>query len=170
MKSSWIFLLLLVVSFPCLAEKDPCRGDEPALRTLVKMYSDRTGKQFVLDPRVSAKISLFGLNAESMDLLTLVGIFNMHGYTAIESNDVVYVVPDRAAQLMRKNLSESESPNSLGDNALPGNFVLEISVDVVANGVKLWCSEGCVWEYLSFSCEAGAECKATVNGWGTPAE
>ena len=169
MKSFWLALIIGVTT-PCLADIDPCLGDEPRLRALVKMYSDRTGKEFVLDPRVNAKIGMFGLNAETMDYLTLVGIFNMHGYMAIESKNVVYVVPDRAAEHMRENLSRNESHDDLGANDQPGNFDLKVTVDMANNGVILECIEGCAWEYLSFSCEAGADCVSTVNGWGTPAE
>jgi hypothetical protein len=49
-------------------------------------------------------------------------------------------------------------------------FEIEIAVDRVNNGVNLRCTEGCVWETLSFSCGPDKDCVSTIDEYGTPAE
>ena len=52
----------------------------------------------------------------------------------------------------------------------PSDFVIELTVDRAANGVEMKCTEGCVWETLSFACDpVGADCEGSFDQFGTPA-
>lgn len=98
-------LLLLIMSLSSArGDESPCISDPPLLRELVKAYAERTATKFVLDPRVRAKVQLFGMDPSHIDYVSLVSIFNIHGFTAIESAGVIYVVPEVGAAEMKRRL------------------------------------------------------------------
>lgn len=50
------------------------------------------------------------------------------------------------------------------------DFAVELTVDRVANGVRMTCTQGCAWETLSFACGPSAtDCKGSFDQFGTPA-
>ena len=104
MKTFLFFLMVIVFSSSARSEGSPCISDPPVLRELVKIYAERTETTFVLDPRVRAKVQLFGMDPEQIDYVSLVSIFNIHGFAAIESGGVVYVVPEVGVAEMKKKL------------------------------------------------------------------
>ena len=101
MKTLLIFAVLVGFSSNAGANS-PCLSDPPVLRELVKLYSERTGTKFVLDPRVRARVQLFGVSPEEIEFTTLEGIFSIHGFSAFESQGVIYVVPSVAAGDLQK--------------------------------------------------------------------
>jgi general secretion pathway protein D len=65
---------------------------------LIGKVSKRTGKQFIIDPRVRAQVSKVGLDVEKVDYARLLAILTVHNFSAYESNGIVKVMPDAVAR------------------------------------------------------------------------
>ena len=93
---------LIVLVFGCLlsasASAHECDEDSLQLVELLNTYSEATGTKFVVDPRVSARVNIVGIETENIDAKTLIGILNIHGFSALTSNGIVYVLPDPEAE------------------------------------------------------------------------
>ena len=90
--------LILWCGLSSLASAHECKSSEPPLIDLLDQYSDSYGTKFVVDPRVRAKVSLVGIETANINTAMLIGILNMHGFTALTSDDVVYVMPYQVAE------------------------------------------------------------------------
>jgi len=65
---------------------------------LIAKVATRTGKQFIVDPRVRAEVPLIGLDADRVDYPRLLAILNVHMFATYESGGLVRVVPDANAR------------------------------------------------------------------------
>ncbi|HEU5135506.1 MAG TPA: hypothetical protein VFU13_10225 [Steroidobacteraceae bacterium] len=65
---------------------------------LIDKVAKRTGKQFIVDPRVRAQVSTSGLDPDKIDYGRLLAILTIHQFAAYESNGVVKVLPDANAR------------------------------------------------------------------------
>lgn len=66
----------------------------PSLHEIITSVSSRTGKRFLLDPRVRANVDLVGLKSRDVSYPLLLTILRVHGYSAHERDGVVVVQPD----------------------------------------------------------------------------
>ncbi len=73
---------------------------EADIRKIVEAVSEVTGKTFILDPRVTAKVTILSKTPLSADAFyeAFLSILEVHGYVAITVGDVVKVVPDASAR------------------------------------------------------------------------
>ncbi|RDH43515.1 type II secretion system secretin GspD [Zooshikella ganghwensis] len=70
------------------------------IRTFIQWIAERTNKNFVIDPRVKGKVSVISqesLTAEEAYQVFL-SVLQVHGYTALESGQVVKIIPDASAR------------------------------------------------------------------------
>jgi general secretion pathway protein D len=65
---------------------------------LIAKVAKRTGKQFIVDPRVRAEVPLIGLDADRVDYPKFLAILNVHMFAAYEAGGIVRVVPDAGAR------------------------------------------------------------------------
>ena len=70
------------------------------LTELIDRVAKRTGKQFILDPRVRAQVSKSGIDLDKVDYAKLLAILNLHQFGTYEANGVVRVMPDAGARQM----------------------------------------------------------------------
>ena len=89
------------------AGEDSCVSDPPTIKDVVEIYSDRTGTKFILDPRVTGRVNLVGLEADALDNAALSSIFVMYGYTAITEGEIVYVVPEVDSAIFIEKLKKA---------------------------------------------------------------
>jgi general secretion pathway protein D len=82
---------------------------------LVERVAKRTGKQFIMDPRVRAGIPLVGLDVAQIDYPRLLAILTVHQFGAYESNGVVKIVPDAGARQLPIPVTTEISPKTLDD-------------------------------------------------------
>ena len=61
---------------------------------LIESVSKKSGKSFILDPRVAGNAVLVGVDASKITYPELLTILQVHGYTAVESGGLVRVIPD----------------------------------------------------------------------------
>jgi general secretion pathway protein D len=70
------------------------------IRIVVEAVSEATGKNFILDPRVTGKVNL--LSAEPMSqgafYEAFLSILQVHGYIAVESGNLIKILPDATAR------------------------------------------------------------------------
>lgn len=70
------------------------------IRTLIKTVSEITGRNFVIDPRVKAKVTIVSSKPMEKDELyqVFLSILQVHGFAAVTTGNVIKIVPDVAAK------------------------------------------------------------------------
>src|SRR4051812_19417228 len=65
---------------------------------LIARYAKRSGKQFILDPRVRAQVPLAGMDPDRIGYDKLLAIFSVNMFAAVQEGDWIIVVPDANAR------------------------------------------------------------------------
>jgi general secretion pathway protein D len=81
---------------------------------LIGKVAKKTGKPFVLDPRVAGRVQVAGLNADRVDYETLLAILRVHDMVVFTQGGVVNVVPDAEARQL-------PMPTVIGDDSKVGS-------------------------------------------------
>lgn len=94
--------VLLLSALTASAQVSPTDSAEPPgtipIASLIATVAQKTGKKFVLDPRVRASVALVGEDPSSVTYDQLLTILDTYGYTAIETGGYVRVVPNAAVR------------------------------------------------------------------------
>lgn len=89
--------LALTFTFPDAATAQNASSSTAAgtpLVQLIETVSKKTGKNFILDPRVSGNAVLVGIDPSRVTYADLLTILQVNGYAAVESGGLVRVIPD----------------------------------------------------------------------------
>jgi general secretion pathway protein D len=93
-------LLMWLASAPGSAAPFTLNLKNAELRSLIQTVSERTGRNFIVDPRVNAQVSV--VSSEPVNDKELYDIFlsvlAVHGYAAVPEGDVTKIVPAVAAK------------------------------------------------------------------------
>lgn len=65
---------------------------------LIATVAKKTGKKFIVDPRVHGEAEIVGQDTSNISFSDLLTVLHVYGYTAIESGGYVSVVPDAVAR------------------------------------------------------------------------
>jgi len=70
------------------------------IRQVVEAVSAVTGKNFILDPRVTGRVTLLSPTPLGPDALyeAFLSILQVHGYVAIDTGDLIKIIPDATAR------------------------------------------------------------------------
>ena len=70
------------------------------IRIVVEAVSEATGKNFILDPRVTGKVNLLSSAPMSKDAFyeAFLSILQVHGYIAVDSGNLIKILPDATAR------------------------------------------------------------------------
>lgn len=70
------------------------------IRKVVEAVSELTGKNFIIDPRVTGKVTLLSSVPMSPEAFyeAFLSILQVHGYVAITSGDIIKILPDATAR------------------------------------------------------------------------
>ena len=101
--------LTAVLCFCCLAAVPLALGQhatitpnykEADIRQIVEAVGEVTQKNFIIDPRVSAKVTMLSSTPMSPDAFyeAFLSILQVHGYVAVPSGDLIKIVPDATAR------------------------------------------------------------------------
>ncbi len=74
--------------------------EDSDIQQVIKFMAEATGKTIIIDPKVRGPVKLINnraLNSEELYAMFL-SVLDVHGYTAIESGNVVRIVPNRDAR------------------------------------------------------------------------
>jgi general secretion pathway protein D len=70
------------------------------LDTLIEAVAKKTGKKFVVDPRVRAQVIVYGITSSTVNYKELLAILSVNNFAALESEGLVYVVPETDVRSM----------------------------------------------------------------------
>jgi general secretion pathway protein D len=101
-------------SSACLSPSSASGGDME-IAVLIDKVAKRTGKQFIVDPRVRAQVSSAGIDLEKVDYAKLLAILSVHQFAAYEANGVVRVVLDTMARQLPIPVTTQIPANALDD-------------------------------------------------------
>ena len=81
------------------------------IRKVVEAVSEVTGKNFILDPRVTGKVTLLSAAPMSPDAFyeAFLSILQVHGYVAITSGDLIKIIPDATARQFAGPIGTSDA-------------------------------------------------------------
>ena len=85
------------------------------LGQVIEAVSQVTGKNFIVDPRVRAQVTMLSTSPMSADAFyeAFLAILQVHGFVAVPSGSVIKILPDATArQLPANDLPERVSPTS----------------------------------------------------------
>lgn len=94
--------IALLLAAPASAQEEPFQLNlqNADLRALVQTVSKRTGRNFIVDPRVNAKVDVVTstpiTNQELYDIF--LAVLSVHGFAAVPAGDVTKIVPATAAK------------------------------------------------------------------------
>jgi type II secretory pathway component GspD/PulD (secretin) len=86
--------LVLTIPDVALAQSASASAAGTPLVQLIESVSKKTGKNFILDPRVAGIAVLVGIDPSKVTYPELLTILQVNGYAAVESNGLVRVIPD----------------------------------------------------------------------------
>ena len=98
----WLCWLLFIVCHVAWAEKDEfsLNFKDVDIRALIETVADATGKNFVVDPRITGNISVVTSTpmraAQVYDVF--LSILKVHGYSAIPNGNIIKIVPNVGAK------------------------------------------------------------------------
>ncbi len=75
------------------APATPREGAVPVAK-LIEAIAKRTGKTFIVDPRVQGEAVLIGGDPAKLDYAELLSVLQVHGFVVVAHGDVVRVIPD----------------------------------------------------------------------------
>ena len=93
--------IILLTSFyfaSSVAQSGSGTSFEHSLNELLSNYSKTNDIEFVIDPSVKGKAIIEGIKEENLNAVILASILEVHGYSAIEKNGKVHVLPDAMAE------------------------------------------------------------------------
>src|ERR1700723_4143679 len=85
------------------------------LSQIIQAVSEVTGKNFIIDPRVNAKVTMLSSTPMSPDAFyqAFLSVLQVYGYVAVPAGKVIKIVPSAdARQLPSIDLPDSVSANS----------------------------------------------------------
>jgi general secretion pathway protein D len=92
-----VALLTFVAAPSAVAQSDNSattrKGSIP-VEELIAAVAKRTGKTFIVDPRVQGEAVLIGGEPEKLDYAELLSVLQVHGFAVVERGDVVRVIPE----------------------------------------------------------------------------
>ncbi len=120
-------LLLFLWLTPLIAQPGVTLSlKEADIRTLIETVSEATGLNFVVDPRVKAKVTV--VSSRPMDEAELYQVFlsilQVHGYSAVPVGEIVKIVPDVTAKQGPVSVTEPERPG-VGDELVTRVLTVE---------------------------------------------
>ena len=89
-------VLVLLLCPPVLADEITLNLKDADIRALISTVSKFTGKNFIIDPRVKAKITVVSSETLTPEEVyeVFLSILQVHGYAAVPTGSVVKIVPE----------------------------------------------------------------------------
>ncbi len=96
-----LFTLLFAFAAPVVhAQSIKPNYREADIRQIAEAVSEVTGRNFILDPRVNAKVTMLSATPMTPDAFyqTFLSILQVYGFVAVDTGDIVRIVPDANAR------------------------------------------------------------------------
>lgn len=95
------------------------------IRTLIESVSAATGKNFIVDPRIKAKITVVSGRPLKKDELyqVFLSILQVHGYAAVPTGEIIKIVPDVTAKQGPVTVTDKAAGDELITRVIPVQHV-----------------------------------------------
>ncbi len=89
-------VLSLFISAQAVADEITLNLKDADIRALISTVSKFTGKNFIIDPRVKAKVTVISANTLTPEAVyeVFLSILQVHGYAAVPTGSVIKIVPE----------------------------------------------------------------------------
>jgi general secretion pathway protein D len=97
------------------------------IQSVIKVVGQHTGRNFILDPRVTGTVNIVSDKPVSKDLLyqILLSTLRVQGYAAVEGDGFVKIVPEAEAKTSASPTGEAASRGVAGDRIVTQVFILQ---------------------------------------------
>jgi len=92
-----VALIAIIVASTAGAQGEPAVAPKKAgvpIEELIAVVAKRTGKTFIVDPRVQGDAILIGGDAMKIDYAELLSVLQVNGIAVVERGNIVRVIPD----------------------------------------------------------------------------
>jgi general secretion pathway protein D len=88
-------LLSLFITTQAIADEITLNLKDADIRALISTVSKFTGKNFIIDPRVKAKVTVISANTLTSEAVyeVFLSVLQVHGYAAVPTGSVIKIVP-----------------------------------------------------------------------------
>jgi len=88
--------LALFISVNAIADEITLNLKDADIRALISTVSKFTGKNFIIDPRVKAKVTVISANTLTPEAVyeVFLSVLQVHGYAAVRTGSVIKIVPE----------------------------------------------------------------------------
>ncbi|VAW55549.1 General secretion pathway protein D [hydrothermal vent metagenome] len=88
--------LMLFISVSAIADEITLNLKDADIRALISTVSKFTGKNFIIDPRVKAKVTVISANTLTPEAVyeVFLSVLQVHGYAAVLTGSVIKIVPE----------------------------------------------------------------------------
>ncbi len=89
-------VLFLFISTQAVADEITLNLKDADIRALISTVSKFTGKNFIIDPRVKAKVTVISANTLTPEAVyeVFLSVLQVHGYAAVPTGSVIKIVPE----------------------------------------------------------------------------
>jgi general secretion pathway protein D len=89
-------VLALFISAQAMADEITLNLKDADIRALISTVSKFTGKNFIIDPRVKAKVTVISANTLTPEAVyeVFLSVLQVHGYAAVPTGSVIKIVPE----------------------------------------------------------------------------
>ena len=111
-------LLSVCIVSPAIADEITLNLKDADIRALISTVSKFTGKNFIIDPRVKAKVTVVSANTLTPEAVyeVFLSVLQVHGYAAVPTGSVIKIVPEVNAK--QGPLPLSGSKDTFADDEL----------------------------------------------------
>jgi len=128
LKSYTLFVCLTVLSSAhAIADEITLNLKDADIRALISTVSKFTGKNFIIDPRVKAKVTVISANTLTSEAVyeVFLSVLQVHGYAAVPTGSVIKIVPAVNAKQGPLPLSNKQNDNYPADELITKIIRLE---------------------------------------------
>jgi len=103
-------LLSLLMTTQVIADEITLNLKDADIRALISTVSKFTGKNFIIDPRVKAKVTVVSANTLTPEAVyeVFLSVLQVHGYAAVPTGSVIKIVPEVNAKQGPLPLSDTK--------------------------------------------------------------
>lgn len=106
-------VLALLSSPHALAQSSsPTSNDAVPIAQVIAGTAKKTGKKFLVDPRVTGDVTVIGLDADALDYPTLLSVLQVHGFAAVDDGKYIRIVPDSYARQLAIPVLTGDGPHA----------------------------------------------------------
>ncbi len=113
-------LFALIYSVSAIADEITLNLKDADIRALISTVSKFTGKNFIIDPRVKAKVTVISSNTMSAEEVyeVFLSVLQVHGYAAVPTGTVIKIVPQVNAKQGPLPLVTNKGQKGHGDELI----------------------------------------------------